>query len=292
MGVIILKPPVKNASFSHSLHRSHHSHKSTSSSTEPNELLIGTKRDRISRALMQFDLSILPSLLTIMNGTLSIYLEENCFRTVSKTLEVFQVLSRWHADSVDWREQPLIAALPAAQTTVINQQNVFLSFNITPLLTNWYTHRAANFGVLFKMASEPKDNQVAIADRRVKNSELWPFIEVNFVDSGPDGGCCRTLDMTLKVPVSNILACTDPLNTLMFNYSYIPVNTGAQTAECYLQTSSDGVHWQTESEVKSVQPNQSLAFVPDTIGKYSRLCCYTLITGATTTLTIHIQGRS
>ena len=78
----------------------------------------------------------------------------------------------------------------------------------------------------------------------------------------------------------------------MFNYTYIIVNTGTAPAIAYLQSSPDSLHWGLESAVKTINPGQTEKCVPDFIVKYSRLCYQSADATQSTTLQIHIQGRS
>ncbi|WP_425058768.1 hypothetical protein SCACP_34240 [Sporomusa carbonis] len=291
MGVRVLKPPVKNSFICCNKHHNRAPHRALCCAKGP-RLYIGTEENVLNRALLQFDLSLLPNPVTILTSTLYVFLKVNFFPGEPHNLSVYQVLSDWKMKCVNWKRQPLINPVPVAGQIITNQEQEFISFDITPLTFQWYTNQAANFGVMLKMENENIDNLIAVSSKKSKNSQFWPFIEVAFLDPKSDNDYCRILDQTFKVTTGDDIAYTDYLITLPFDYSYIPVNIGENSAQCYLQISSDGMHWQTESEVKTVLPHQSVSLVPDTIGKYSRLCYRSVTPGASTVLVIYVQGRA
>lgn len=291
MAIKILKPPRQNTFICCSLKESRRPPAGSAAFARCKQIQIGAKDGVIARGLIYFGLLPLPASVTIIRATLNLYLTENHFAGRQRILEIFQILSRWNACRVNWKNRPLVAQRPVDVLSVTNQEHCFLVADITPLMLDWQTNQAANFGVMLKMRDEFADNRIAVAGRKIKNSRLWPFIRVEYSDCG-GGSPVQPLELAVEVATDDDIAATAPLNVLIFEYSYIPVNTGTQPARCYLQTSSDSVHWQTEGEVKIIQPGKSVSFVPDTISKYSRLCYQSAIAGAGTTLTVNIQGRA
>jgi hypothetical protein len=255
-------------------------------------LLIGSSGGEVDAlSLLQFDLSVLPDFIQITHSTLNVFLEENCFPSAEKVLEVFQVVSGWHDKRGKQKQGPIVHSIPVGKKRFSSEKTEFISLNITNLAANWYSNQAANFGILLKMGDGCLNNLIAIAGNKNRNSQLWPYIEVEFVKTAA-GNNCRVLEVTVEVTAAGKIAYTKPLNTLIFEYTYISVNTGGKAVQCFLQTSSDGIHWQTESDIKTIMPQETKAFVPDTIGKFSRMGYKTACCEDSTTLDIHIQGRS
>jgi len=87
------------------------------------------------------------------------------------------------------------------------------------------------------------------------------------------------------------LQFTSPIDVLVYDYSYLVVNTGTDSAVAYLQISPDGTTWETQSDTKAIDAGTLVSFVPDVIAQYARLA-YQLQSGLFTYLQIYTQGRS
>lgn len=256
------------------------------------ELLVGKKSSSINRTLIQFDLSSLPLFLTITNSTLHIFLSRNDFPATPKRLGVFQILSKWVNRKASCIRQPLITSTPLCTATITNQNNTFVSLNITTIVQNWYTNQSANFGILLRMFDETDNNLIGLCSGENKNSQFWPYLEINIHNPASLDKYCKPMDLTLQVVAKDNINTTKALNLLLFNYSYLVVNNGINPALVHLQVSCDGTHWQTQSAVKTIIAGEMVACVPDTIAKYARLCYQTQHSNQQTELTIYIQGRS
>jgi len=256
------------------------------------ELLVGKKPCNANKTLIQFDLSSLPLFLTITNSTLHIFLARNDYPVTPKPLGVFQILSKWTKKKAHCIKAPLITPAPLDVITITNQDHVFVSFNITTLVQNWYTNQAVNLGVMLQMLDETTNSLIGLCSRESTDSQFWPYLKLNIKDPVVTDNCCRPIDLTLYVMANDQTNYTRPLNILLFNYSYLIVNNGIHSALVHLQVSCDSTYWQTESSVKTVVPGEMASCVPDTITKYARLCYQAQHMGQHTELTIHIQGRT
>ena len=289
MTIQIIKPPIMNTYISGSdIHKLMCSPPGRYGSRE---LLIGKKSAKTNRTLIQFDLSSLPLFLTITSSTLHIFLSCNEFPCIEKSLGIFQILSKW-AKKTHCTKEPLIASAPLDVIRITNQNDIFVSLNITTLVQNWYTNQSANLGIMLKMLDESTNNLIGLCSRECEDSQFWPYLKVNIKDPAISDKCCKAIDLTLYVVAKDNANYTRSLNILLFNYSYLIVNNGLYPALVYLQVSCDGTHWQTESAVKTIATGEMVSCVPDTITKYSRLCYQAQDMDQHTNLTIHIQGRT
>lgn len=282
MGIKVVKPPEKNTFIN--------KRKANFKSFNCTFLPVGTNYKNSFRSLLKFDLSCLPPFLNILNGTLNLYLIENDFPDETKTVTVHQLLSEWNERSVSFNHQPLYNPTPLSGITLKNQNNLFISFDVTPLIESWYSGTEANLGVMLKMSNEIMP-EIIFLSKEYPHSKFWPFLEIKFSDPA-NSPCCHPIELAVTVITDNSSLSTHPLNTLMFNYTYIIVNVGSNPAMAVLQSSPDSCHWREESAVKTIEPGQTENLVPDFIAKYSRLCYKSAINGRKTTLEIHIQGRS
>jgi len=290
MTIQIIKPPIMNTYISGSdIHKLMCSPPGRYGSRE---LLIGKKSSKTNRTLIQFDLSSLPLFLAITSSTLHIFLSCNEFPCTEKFLGVFQIVSKWGKRKSHCTKEPLIASAPLDVIKITNQNDVFVSLNITALVQKWYTNQSANLGLMLTMLDETTDNLIGLCSRECKDSQVWPYLKVIIKDPATPDKCCKPIDLTLHVVATDNANYTRTLNILLFNYSYLIVNNGIYPVLVHLQVSCDGTHWQTESSVKTIAPGEMVSCVPDTITKYSRLCYQAQNSNQHTELTIHIQGRT
>lgn len=279
MGVKVFKPPVRNITVGNGLvHRNREA------------LMVGKKRC-LFRSLLQFDISSLPFFLTILQATLNLYLFENYYPSVSKSLDIYQIISHWDEKTADFYD-PLCAQTPVTSITFTSTYNAFLSFDITPLLTNWYTGRDTNLGVLLKINNEAMTNLVEFYSKDFENSLYWPYLEVTFLDPSSSGGGGQPIEIDVNVVTSDTMQTTATLNILMFNYTYTVINIGANPATVSLQLSPDNIHWYTDEPLQIVGPGQIMTLVPNTINKYARLTYQSTNIGQSTNLAVYVRGHS
>lgn len=253
-------------------------------------LPVGKNQHTLFRSLLEFDLSSLPPQLTILNATLYLYISQNS-AGCAKTVAVHQILSKWCESCLSFRHQPLFNHNPAACAIIPSRHSSLASFELTALIRQWYHGAETNWGVLLKPANEDLPGAVIFAN--CPHAGVRPYLCIEYLNSHPvDKGCRTPLDITLPVTTHTMLACTNPLTTLMFNYTYTVVNTGAAPAIAFLEISPDGNHWETNGEVKTVCPGGQTSLVADYIIKYSRLCYHSAPAEPNTTLVIYIQGWS
>lgn len=291
MAVLIIKPPLMHASISNN-----NKHIRYLNTRHTGLLRLGTTSNNTYRILTQFDLSSLPFLATIKNSTLNIFVAQNEAAGTVGTLGIFQIFSEWNPQNVTWNKQPLISSTPLDSIPAISNDNSLLKFNITRLVQDWSTNHSANFGIMLKLLDESHRNLLVIPGKGCPDSRLWPYLELNISDqvSSDDLRMLRAvvLEQSVNVVAQNSLQCTSPINILVYDYSYLVVNTGANPAVAYLQVSPNNANWQTESATKIINPGDLVSFVPDTIAKYARLCYQSQLPMQGTSLTIYIQGRS
>jgi hypothetical protein len=282
MGIQIVKPP-KQTTFINKI-------KSSSKNSRRCFLPVGRNCKDLFRSFLKFDLSSLPPFLTIINATLNLHLVENNFPSCQKTVTVHQILSEWNARTLSFKHQPLYNSTPVSSVSLTNQNKSLVSFDLTPLIQLWYSGIEANLGVMLKTSDEAM-HEIVFLSKEYPNSKFWPYLEVDFLNSA-NNSCPQSIDITINAITEDHIRSTTPINTLMFNFTYIVVNTGSAVAIAFLQSSPDSCHWGPESATKTIKPGQTENLVPDFIAKYSRLCYQSTADNQSTTLKIHIQGRS
>jgi predicted CxxxxCH...CXXCH cytochrome family protein len=106
----------------------------------------------IQRAMLQFDLSTIPSATTITSATLSLYKESGAF---SRTLNAHEIIASWVETFATWNNSnanfnPTVAA--SANGGAANPATVV--WDLTSMVQGWINTPANNFGVVIRDSSE------------------------------------------------------------------------------------------------------------------------------------------
>ncbi|HWR45119.1 DUF6385 domain-containing protein [Sporomusa sp.] len=277
MGVKTIKPPVKNISTING----RCSHRRLAKRM----LFAGRKKKHIYQSLLGFDITALPSFLTILSGTLNVFLLENSCPQIENIIDVHQVLSPWCK-----RKDLLIKELPVASASISNINCSFVSFDITPLIVDWYTGGSVNLGILLKLRNQQKPGLLGFCSNRFFNSRYWPFVEISFLDPVPGECCYQTLDADESVTTSNIVQTTARINVQRFNYTYYIINSGLHSATVSMQLSPDGTNWMTDVPPQVIIPGGMLTFVPNVIARFARLAFQSAMPNQNTILDICVRG--
>lgn len=283
VGKKIFKPPVMSTMVCDT-----YRHFPVPSDTYRNVLLTGRLYLDVWQSLLQFDISSLPPLLTLVNSTLHLYPVCNEFPSAGKTIEVFQIVSRWRPKKVCRKNKPLIHSVPAATAKITGKAAAAISLDLTELVNEWYLGCSANFGVLLSLSDHCRSNLIGFASGGYPNSQLWPQLEINFLEPA----CCSersVLDISLDLTAIDTPRYTRQINVLLFNYTYQIANNGTNSVQVYLEVSPDGSAWQRQTEIAIAVPGQLVTLVPNTIAKFSRLCYQSIGTGQSV-FTVYIQG--
>lgn len=281
MGEKTFKPPTKNRTAINGVIRRCQPIKG--------ELLIGSNKHEY-QSLIEFDITSLPCLLTLVSGTLNVYLCKNWLSQQEKHIAVHQIVSPWCVGKA-----PVIKSIPVACAAVGNSNNFFVKFDITSLVLGWYTGNAANFGILLRLEQLNKSREagvLAFCSKQVRNSQRWPFLEVAYLEPSPSESCCQTLDFDVSVTAGELINTTAALNIQRFNYTYFIVNRGIHPASVSLQVSPDGLYWLTEEPLQVIAPGIMLPLVPNVIARFARLTYQATMPNQETILDIRVRGCS
>lgn len=278
MGEKIFKPPIKNATLANGRIVSHELVRGT--------LLVGRMK-REYQALVQFDITSLPSFLTILQATLNLFLLENedmCSK-LERGIDVYQVLSPWYL-----RKGIIINDVPVDSVLISTGGNVFLSFDVTPLVIDWYTGNAKNFGLLLRVKNSLIPGLFGFSSNKSRNSTFWPSLQVSFMDQLPSERCGQTLDVDESVITTDTVQTTAALNIQSFDYTYFIINTGVHSATVSMQISPDGMNWITSEPLRSIHPGEVMTLLPGVLSRFARLTYQSTVHCENTSLDICVRG--
>lgn len=282
MGVKTVKPPIRAATATASRQGRQLCDKYT--------LLVGQEMETF-QSLLAFDITSLPLVQTIVNGTLRLYLYENLFPNQEKAVAVHRIISPWKENRIHLREL-IIDPVPVCRS-LIQGNNKFIDFDITPLVQEWHSGAAANLGILLKPDENCYNRQFGIigfCSRSCCNSLCWPALQISFIDYRPVQNGSSTLEFDCRVSTGRMVQTAAALNVLQYMYTYFVINTGISQALIGLQVSPDGINWITEGEMNSIRPGETRPLIPNSIAKYARLVFQSDETDQSTSLAICVRG--
>ncbi|QDR82546.1 DUF6385 domain-containing protein [Sporomusa termitida] len=276
MGEKTIKPPVKNITLVNSRCRQRRF---------SNKILTIGRKKRVFQSLIDFDITALPPCLTILRGTLNVFVVKNtCFQEET-TIDAHQIFSAWCK-----RKAILFNTEPAASAVAPAANAGCLTFDLTSLVTDWYTGVSANLGVLLQLRNQQEPGLIGFCSNRAFDSRCWPFLQVTFLEPLPGDNNGHTLDTDARVTTGNNVRTTAKLNVQHFNYTYYVINTGTQSASVALELSPDGINWMTDVPQQIIAPGVMKTFVPGVIARFACLTFQSTLPEQHTDLNIYVRG--
>lgn len=142
----------------------------------------------ISRALVQFDMSVIPVNATFISASLSLYAHPSpptmpfANYGTNNSFVIQRVTSPWSEDSVTWNTQPSTTA----QNEVIIPQSLapnqnYLNLDVTPLVYDMLNNQQSSFGFMLKLVNEIPYNGRDFVSSDFPDSTLWPSITYCYI---------------------------------------------------------------------------------------------------------------
>ena len=162
---------------------------------DDDELRVKTEAGKRNHSLLQFDLSSLPTSLALVSADLSLWVKDNGGAPVSVAAHAVQ--TSWNEAEVTWAHRDKAAGLPwaaaggdyspaVADSTLVNQKDVWASWDLMDALATWMAAPAGNFGVLLEAGvTDPKAEKKFVSSDD-GDEEQRPTLNVCFAYSGSE----------------------------------------------------------------------------------------------------------
>jgi len=132
------------------------------------DLLVGYDHcydTRVSRSLIQFDVSAIPKGTPIANATLRLYQEDSCdYKVRAHTVKVYRTSGDWKETAVTWNNKPSYAEQYAA-SDILSWTSGWYSFDVTDLVQGWVNGSFANQGMLLRGPESSSDSSALLVFR-------------------------------------------------------------------------------------------------------------------------------
>jgi hypothetical protein len=153
------------------------------------ELRVKTENTKLNRALLQFDLSSIPSDATVNSATLSLWVKE--VRDGNVSINARALTNSWNEAQVTWKARDKAANLlwtaqggdydPAVLDTkalTVGTTNVWASWNVTSAAASWVANSANNRGVILESPVTNPKNETRFKSSDDGTASQRPKLEV------------------------------------------------------------------------------------------------------------------
>ncbi|MCY6483162.1 DNRLRE domain-containing protein [Clostridium aestuarii] len=238
------------------------------------ELYCGKNRGGIYRTLLNFDISSIPKAAIIEKAILKLYILRNNVPSVVKQTKVYKLLAGFDEYTVTYSNQPAFHPNPQASVNIISQRDAYLEWNLTSLVTDWYTENTTNYGVMLR-GLETENSLTVFPSRTYSLEYKHPILEVSYVIDGiiieyePED-IISTGEWAYSIPI--------PLDNRTANFGI--ENNGPKNVCVITQLSADKNIW-IDSHTSSVSlctlnPGDNMVLTTNANMAYVRLKCKAL----------------
>ena len=247
------------------------------------ELLVGTTILDVHETFIRFDLSSLPLEINITGATMQLFVLANSQSLLTKHIGVHQVLQSWSEKEITFSNKPLSEVAEATGTTVTNQLETYINWNIVDLVKSWHSGALTNNGVMLSSLNPCMtfaSREAISVTRRIKPLlvvEYQPAIFVNETD--------------FELTSTDDFQYTTTRNTSGLKMaSFFISNRGNNTATVQLEESPDGIVFLAEKPQDVASGNQTV-LVPQFFTQFARVAYKSTVPDAPTVLDIWFQGQ-
>jgi len=136
------------------------------------------------RTFLEFDLSSIPSDVTINSAILSLFAESA--PGVSRTYNIQKVLSQWDESTINWNNQPDVNDTITSSNSTGTTDDVFHFFDVTEDVKSFYSSLLTNNGWRIADSSENSETgrETQYRSREFENETEIPKLIINFASCG------------------------------------------------------------------------------------------------------------
>jgi hypothetical protein len=146
----------------------------------------------VSRSLIDFSLSSVPSTATIINAKLTLYHNPNSSQSGSlhqslsgpNDSRIERITSSWNEFTVTWNSQPITTTQNAAyfpQSTSGTQD--YLNMDVTGLVQDIFANQSTSFGMMLRLNNENYYRSLVFCSTDCPDQSKHPKLEITYIDS-------------------------------------------------------------------------------------------------------------
>lgn len=252
------------------------------------ELLVGKLVDGVLyRALLKFDLTSIPSGVSITSAQLTLHMNFDYSGTGAiAAITPYAVAGSWNGATLTWPNQPAVNNAIAGTATSVTRPGLY-TWNVLNLVNLWLTGSLANNGLELKTG----ESVILEAKNFASNAGAQkPLLTIAYGTGLRPGEVTITGHAAVPghghVITGDSIQYTATRDTFQAGGSFTVNNISANTAIIAVQYSNDGVNYAEESPVGSF-PNSSRILPSPAGARFQRIAYQSLIPGHPATLAIN-----
>jgi len=252
---------------------------------DPQEVRIGKRNKLVHRAIMLFDLSILPMGSMVQNAVLTLNIGYQATPLETKLFAIHKIIQSWSLLQNIFC--PEFDPVPAAVFPV-KQGTGQVKEDITGLAEDWIKDPKRNFGLLIKSVDENiKNTEIRVYGTKARNSQLWPSFNIYFsnIEVTVDPIFVKEAEYHLIAQTGFQFSKAREMGKAVFS-SFFVRNTGSNSLIVQLQVSADRINYLDDGKEEEVLPGSQTILVPQYFGEFNRIAYRSGSAGQITTLNI------
>lgn len=246
------------------------------------------------RALLCFDLSLLPNDIIIEAAALRMYAGQSSEGTVSGFFTPYAITAGWCEKEVTWDNQPEINLSIAGKTVEVAGTG-WHTWDVTHLAQVWILGDDRNHGLMIKSQEreESLDLKKFISVKSYYNRTYRPQMELRYnYKNVYTLGARNTSNSYEFFKTSDLCMSTAWKNTSIYSiYTFFVYNSGSNPVHIHVQVSPDRSAVFNEAAEYIVAPGITEAIVPQRFGFFTRLAYKSVFFNRNTTLKVWFQAQ-
>lgn len=217
-----------------------------------------------ARSLLQFNLSTIPSDVTIISATLELYYYSwFSISDTSSTLPVSRINSSWDENTVTWNNQPAISDTPIGLMAVASGQYGWKLVDIKNQIVNWLDGSQANYGLMVGYQIPPAQNGKDFYSSNYTESIYRPKVTITYEEkenqSDPVGTITPDSGNNSDDGIGEVPSGEQPK---------IPVAEAPPSEKVNDQTSTDSIRQEISVNQQSIPPPANIRGIfSDLVGR-------------------------
>lgn len=247
----------------------------------------------VQRALLSFDLCLLPSDIVIDAAVLRMYADNISERTIPAFITPYILTSSWDEKDVNWSNQPVKNTSLAGKTVEVLSYGWY-NWDITNIMQVWILNSGSNSGLILEsMEDGTRDIKKFHSARSYYYRNYRPYLEIRYSYKNSFSLSSRnTVNVFETYNTLDLLSFSAWQNTSIYSmYTFFIQNTGQNAAQVFIQISPDRTAVYDEAGCSNIPPGSVEAIVPQRFGFFSRVAFKSSFFARSTTLKIWFQAQ-
>lgn len=237
---------------------------------------------KITRNLVKFDLSSIPTGTSIAHAQLYLYLYGSCdLADRSHEVVAYPVTSGWAEDTVTWRTQPKIDSA-AGSTAVQSRSWGWYSLDVTALASNWISGALANNGLMLRGPEGSGNDSAMLAFlTRDASADYTPYLEITYANTAKATAIQNSTNRNLPTSIKQTKA--------IYNMAVDATDASFTWAQAVNLASTQNFAYRGDNALTQERGSAVAPFVQAKLKSLNNLSQQAVIAGKTGKLTPRLQ---